>query len=85
MRHLREEKLVQAIKERFWWKEIWRDVKKLLEEYEICRQVAIKRQYQELRPIETLYPFELVSLDTGKITLPTGGEGIFLIAIDYFT
>ena len=40
--HLREEKLVQAIKERFWWKEMQRDVRIMLEEYKICGQVVKK-------------------------------------------
>ena len=57
----------------------------MLEECELCGQVAMKKQYKKLRPIETLYFFELISLDTRKITLPKGREGIFLIAIDHFT
>ena len=47
--------------------------------------MANPKQFQTLKPIETLYPFELVSLDTGKIMLPSRQEGIFLIAIDHFT
>ena len=47
--------------------------------------MANPKQFQTLKLIETSYPFELVLLDTGKIMLPFGQEGIFLIAIDHFT
>ena len=57
----------------------------MLDKCEICSQVAMKRQYQELRPKETLYLLELDFLDIGKITLPIGGEEISLMAINHFT
>ena len=61
-----------------------RDIKTVLESCKVCGLVAKRKKYQVLKPIEMLYFFKLVLLDTGKITFPTGGEGVFLAAIDHF-
>lgn len=44
----------------------------------MCRSVT------GLRPIEIKYPFELVTLDTGHVTLPTGQKEYFLACVDFF-
>ena len=38
-----------------------------------------------LKPIETRYPFELVSLDTGHLTFGKGKKVYFVVTIDHFT
>ena len=37
------------------------------------------------KPIETHYPFELVSLDTGQLTFGNRKKVYFVVAIDHFT
>ena len=60
--HLREEKLLKAIKEKFWWKKMRGNIKTALKNCEVCGLVENKRQYQVLKPIEISYSFELVLL-----------------------
>ena len=38
--HLWEEKLFQAIRLRFWWKEIRRDIRQVFEKCEVCGKVV---------------------------------------------
>ena len=51
----------------------------------VCNKMYARQRVQPLKPIEILYPFDLVSLDTGKFTYAPGKIGIFLVAIDHFT
>ena len=46
---------------------------------------SLDQQNQTLKLLETLYPFKLASLDTGKFMYVPGKIGIFLMAIDHFT
>ena len=41
--------------------------------------------FRPLKPVEVSYPFELVSLDTEHITMPSGNKKYIVVAIDHFT
>ena len=46
------------------------------------------QSFYQLPPIETCrsnYPFELVSLDTAHIIMPSGNKKYIVVAIDYLT
>ena len=51
----------------------------------MCARLHNAVGYRPLQPIRCSYPFELVSLDTAEITLPSGAKGYLLVAIDHFT
>ena len=40
--------------------------------------------FRPLKPVEVNYPFELVSLDTAHVTMPSGNKKYIVVAIDHF-
>ena len=51
---------------------------------QICAQISPFVTFRPLKPVEVKYPFELVSLDTAHITMPSGNKKYIVVAIDYF-
>lgn len=45
----------------------------------------MRRSVTKLRPIETQYPYELVMMNTGHISIPSGRKEHFLLAVESFT
>ncbi len=83
--HLREAKLFKFLRERFYWKDMFKDAKQTLMSCDICGRFARGFNHRPLKPIETHHPFELVSLDTGQLTFGNGKKVYFVVAIDHFT
>ena len=83
--HLKTAKLFEFVRKRFYWTEMLKDMKELIGKCSVCAQLQTTVGYRPLRPIETHYPFEIVSLDTGHVTLPNGSREYFVIAVDHFT
>ena len=83
--HLREQKMLEVLRLRFWQKSMQTDIVKILKKYKEYNKMAWNQQYQPFKPLETLYPFESVSLDTGKFMYASGKIDIFLVDIDHFT
>ena len=83
--HLREAKLFKFLRECFYWKDMFKDAKQTLMSCDICGRFASRFNQCPLKPIETHYPFELVSLDTGQLTFGNGKKVYFVVAIDHFT
>lgn len=74
---------------RFYWKGLTNNVENVVERCKVCAQLSKAVRYCPLKPIECKYPFELMSLDTGFVSLKNSlGETkmeYFLVAIDHFT
>ena len=83
--HLRFAKMWAAAKARYWWPSLRSMVDEVLKTCRPCAQFAMRRSVTRLRPIETQYPCELVVMDTGHVTLPSGRKEYFLVAVDSFT
>ena len=64
---------------------MFRDAKQTLISCDICGRFASGFNHCPLKPIETHYPFELVSLDTGQLTFGNGKKVYFEVAINHFT
>ncbi|KAJ9088193.1 Ectonucleotide pyrophosphatase/phosphodiesterase member 7 [Entomophthora muscae] len=50
-----------------------------------CARYSMGARKYPLQPMEVLYPFEKVALDTGHVTMASGQKEYFLVAVDLFT
>ena len=62
-----------------------KDVKEFIGKCNVCAQISPFINFCPLKPVEVNYPFELVSLDTAHITLPSGNKKHIVVALDHFT
>ena len=83
--HLRFKKMWAAARVRYWWPDLKKDVEACLASCRQCAQFSMRQLVTGLRPVETQYPFELVVMDTGHVTLPSGRKEYFLVAVNSFT
>lgn len=83
--HFRFQKLIAAVKSRYYWPKMYKEVEKILRECLQCAKFSLGARKYPLRPMESSYPFEKVALDTGHVTMPSGKKEYFLVAVDLFT
>ena len=83
--HLKFNKLLQFLKLRYFWTSMAKDVKEFVDKCNVCAQTSPFINFCPLKPVELNYPFELVSLDTAHITMPSGNKKYIVVAIDHFT
>ena len=62
-----------------------KDVKEFVDKCDVCSKMSPFTNFRPLKPVEVSYPFELVSLDTAHITMPSGNKKYIVVAIDHFT
>lgn len=62
-------KFFQATRERYWWLELTKDVEDVLCSFWQCARFFMRRSVTCLHPIDTQYSFELVTMDTWRVTL----------------
>ena len=62
-----------------------KDVKEFINKCDICLKMSPFIIFRPLKPVEVNYPFELVSLDTAHVTMPSGNKKYIVVAIDHFT
>ena len=81
---MRLAKLYAFLYRRYYWKNMYQDIKAILDQCEICNRINSKIDYRHLRPIKAKYLFQLILLDMGHI-LSNSHDHYFIIAIDHFT
>ena len=62
-----------------------KDVKEIVDKWKVCLNASPYTNFRSFNPVEASYPFELVSLDTAHITMPSGNKKYIVVAIDHFT
>ena len=62
-----------------------KDVKVFVEKCNVCLKMSPFINFRPLKPVEVSYPFELVSLDTVHVTIPSGTNKYIVVAIEHFT
>ena len=72
--HLKLNKFLQFLKLRYFWTSMAKDVKEFVDKCDVCAQINLFINFCPLKPVEVNYPFELVSLDTAHITMPSGNK-----------
>ena len=83
--HLKVNKLLQFLKLRYFWTSMAKDVKEFVDKCNVCSKMSPFVNFRPLKPVEVNYPFELVSLDTAHVTMPSGNKKYIVVAIDHFT
>lgn len=87
MGHLGVERVMNLIRERFYWAHMQRDVEHYITK--VCRCLKNKRPNKPtrapLKNIVTTYPFELVSVDFLHLERCKGGYEYILVVMDHFT
>ena len=64
---------------------MYKDVKNLCDSCLTCARIHSTINYRHLKSVKAVYPFQMVSLDTGVITYGTDQKFSFVVAIDHFT
>ena len=82
--HLKVNKLLQFLKLQYFWTSMVKDVKEFVDKCDVCLKMSPFTNFRPLKPVEVSYPFELVSLDTTHITMPSGNKKYIVVAIDHF-
>ena len=82
--HLKVNKLLQFLKLRYFWTLMAKDVKEFVDKCDVCLKMSPFINLRPLKPVEVNYPFELVSLDTAHVTMPSGNKKYIVVAIDHF-
>ena len=83
--HLKVNKLLQFLKLQYFWTSMAKDVKEFIDKCYVCSKMSPFTNFRPLKPVEVRHPFELVSLDTAHIAMPSGNKNYIVVAIDHFT
>ena len=83
--HLKLKKLLQFLKLRYFWSSMAKEVRDFVDRCDVCSRISPFINFRPLKPVETHYPFELVSLDTAHVTMPLGNKKYIVVAIDHYT
>ena len=62
-----------------------KEVREFVDRCDVCSRISPFINFRPLKPVETHYPFELVSLDTAHVTMPLGNKKYIVVAIDHYT
>ena len=62
-----------------------KDVKEFVDKCNVCLKMSPFINFRLLKPVEVNYPFELASLDTAHVTMPSGNKKYIVVVIDHFT
>lgn len=87
MGHLGVERTLDLVRERFYWPQMHQDVEHFVTK--VCECVRKKKPSRQTRapltPIQTTYPFELVSIDFLHLDKCKQGYEYILVVMDHFT
>ena len=74
--HMKFDKLLQFLKLRYFWTSMAKYVKEFNDKCDVCLKISPFINFRPLKPVEVNYPFELVSLDTAHVTMPSGNKEV---------
>ena len=86
--HAGQNKLLAAVRQRYWWPHQRRDIRELCNNCGVCAQVKNpqRRNCAPLQSIVTGYPNELLELDfVGPLPETARGNRYILVMVDHFT
>ena len=66
--HLRTAKLFSFMSSRYFWLGLFRDVENIVKSCLICLRIHSTINYMNMKLVIAVYPFQIISLDTGCIT-----------------
>lgn len=83
--HLGRDLCVSALRRRFWWSSMRKDVTEAIERCERCCQFGTRLQKLLLRPIIRFAPFDMIAIDWLFMPPGAGGHNLILVVVDVFT
>ena len=86
MGHLGTDKVFDLARRRFYWPKMYRDIESFVTKKCQCikRKKPNRSERAPLVPIESQYPFEIVSMDFLKLCKSKGGYEYVLVVTDHF-
>lgn len=81
-------KLKEQVRKRFWWPDMYDDIRSFVQECSVCERVKdpTPRGAAELQSVETSRPFQFVGVDImGPLTITARGNKYILVLIDHFS
>ncbi|GBC15302.2 putative integrase core domain protein [Rhizophagus irregularis DAOM 181602=DAOM 197198] len=76
----------EKVKEKYWWKNMKRDVEKYVKSCDNCQRRNNPQGLHELHPIEVKEPFHMIGIDViGPLSRTEEGNKYIVVAIDFFT
>jgi hypothetical protein len=84
--HFGIQAIYEKVKEKYWWKNMKRDVEKYVKSCDNCQRRNNPQGLHELHPIEVKEPFHMIGIDViGPLPRTEEGNKYIVVAIDFFT
>ena len=84
--HFAVDTMFDKIRNRFYWPQMYEDIKKYVQSCDACQRRGRPRRQTELRPLKVYEPFYQVGIDiVGPLPRTQNGKVYIVVAIDYLT
>ena len=84
--HLGVETTYTKIKERYYWPNMYNDIRNYIETCDNCQRREPITRKEELLPLKVRAPFDKIGIDIkGPLPLTTKRNRYIVVAMDYFT
>ncbi len=84
--HLGTDAVFEKIKERYYWPQMFEDVRNYINSCDICQRRGGSERREMLRPIKVEGPFYRIGIDIkGPLPRTKDGNRYIIVAMDYFT
>lgn len=84
--HLGVDAVFEKVKERYYWPQMYDDIKSYIETCDICQRRGSPKRKEELIPLTIREPFYRIGIDIkGPLPRTAKGNRYIIVAMDYFT
>ena len=84
--HSSKEKMMEKIKKRFYWPQMFEDIKNYVQLCDSCQKRGRATRIEPLHPIPIGQPFHCIGIDyVGPLPVSSKGNKYIIVAIDYLT
>jgi hypothetical protein len=86
LRHLGTEATFQRIKDKYYWPQMYQDIKAYISTCDNCQRFGRPVRTEPLHPISVGQPFERIGIDiVGPLPRTARGNRYIVVAVDYLT
>jgi hypothetical protein len=84
--HNSKEKMMEKIKKRFYWPQMFEDIKNYVQSCDSCQKRGRASRIEPLHPIPIGQPFHRIGIDyVGPLPVSSKGNKYIIVAMDYLT